>query len=305
MTANSKSVSASAPAAPASNASPSRWKWWVSAFSRHRLARIGFTGLVLVSILSSLGPVLSGSETQRMNLGRMYEAPSFAHPLGTDQLGRDLLWRVMEGGRISLWIGLTATLLATVIGCGYGMVSAMSGGWLDRILMQMLDAALAMPALLLVIVFQAFGDAGAFQLILAIGLASWMGTARMMRNECRRLLHANFIQSAITAGASPARIALGHLLPNALGPLMVVVTVGIGQAILLETTLSFLNLGVPPTLPSWGNLLGNGMSAVLGGAWWTVVFPGLAIVATVSCINLVGDGLRDIVNPQQRESNLS
>lgn len=297
---NSKSLAAPA---GASNASPSWWEWWISAFSRHRLARIGFSGLVLIAVLSLLGPILSGPDIQQVNLGKMYEAPSFAHPLGTDQLGRDLLWRVMEGGRISLSIGLVATLLATVIGCGYGMISAMSADWLDRILMQMLDAALAIPILLLVIVFQAFGDSNVVKLILTIGLASWMGTARMMRNECRRLLHTTFIQSAIAAGASPLRIAFKHLLPNALGPLMVVVTVGIGQAILLESTLSFLNLGVPSTLPSWGNLLGNGMSAVLGGAWWTVVFPGMAIVVTVLCINLVGDGLRDIVNPQQREND--
>ncbi|MDQ3186659.1 MAG: ABC transporter permease [Pseudomonadota bacterium] len=286
---------------PASSVSPSRWKWWLGAFSRHRLARIGFVGLVSITVLSLIGPVLSGADIQQVHLGRMYEAPSFAHPLGTDQLGRDLLWRVMEGGRISLWIGLVATLLATVVGCGYGMVSALSEDWLDRFLMQILDAALAIPILLLVIVFQAFGDSSIFKLIFTIGFASWMGTARMMRTECRRLLQAAFIQSAIAAGTSPLRIALKHLLPNVLGPLMVVMTVGIGQAILLETTLSFLNLGVPSTLPSLGNLLGNGMSAVLGGAWWAVVFPGLAIVATVLCINLVGDGLRDIVNPRQRD----
>lgn len=284
-----------------SSASLSRWRWWIDAFSRHRFARIGIAGLVSITVLSLSGPILLGADMRQVNLGSMYEAPSFAHPLGTDQLGRDLLWRIMEGGRISLWIALVATLLATVIGCGYGLVSAMSKAWLDRLLMQILDAALAIPVLLLVIVLQAFGDSSLLKIILTIGLASWMGTARMMRTECRRLLQTAFIQSAIAAGASPLRIALKHLLPNAFGPLVVVVTVGVGQAILLETTLSFLNLGVPSTLPSWGNLLGNGMSAVLGGAWWAVVFPGLAIVATVLCINLVGDGLRDIVNPRQRD----
>lgn len=277
-----------------------RWKWWINSFSRHRLARLGFIGLVSITVLSLLGPLLLGPDMQQVNLGRMYASPSSASLLGTDQLGRDLLWRIMEGGRISLWIGLVATLLATVIGCGYGLISAMSGDWVDRILMQALDAALAIPVLLVVIVFQAFGDSSLLKIILTIGLASWMGTARMMRNECRRLLQSTYIQAAIAAGTSPSGIALKHLLPNAFGPLVVVVTVGVGQAILLETTLSFLNLGVPATLPSWGNLMGNGMSAVLGGAWWTVIFPGLAIVATVLCINLIGDGLRDIVNPRHR-----
>jgi peptide/nickel transport system permease protein len=277
-----------------------RENWWIGSFFRHRLAQLGVAGLAVIVVLSLVGPTLLDARMQQVNLARMYEAPSFLHPLGTDQLGRDLLRRIMEGGRVSLWVGVAATLLATILGCGYGLMSAMSPGWLDRLLMQILDAALAIPVLLLVIVFQAFGDSSLFKIVLTIGLASWMGTARMMRTECRRLLQSAFIQAATTAGASPAHIAFKHLLPNASGPLVVVVTVGIGQAILLETTLSFLNLGVPSTLPSWGNIMGNGMSAVLGGAWWTVVFPGLTIVTTVLCINLIGDGLRDIVNPRQR-----
>lgn len=285
---------------PALDAPSYGWKWWINSFSRHRLARLGFVGLILITVLSVFGPALGASFMQQANLDRMYEAPSFSHLFGTDQLGRDLFLRILDGGRISLWIGVVATMLATVIGCVYGLVSAMSKNWLDQILMQTLDAALAIPVLLLVIVFQAFGDSSLLKIILTIGLANWMGTARMMRTECRRLLQSTFIQAAVAAGASPLRLALKHLLPNAFGPLVIVVTVGVGQAILLETTLSFLNLGVPSTLPSWGNLMGNGMSAMLGGAWWMVTFPGLAIVATVLCINLIGDGLRDIINPKQR-----
>jgi peptide/nickel transport system permease protein len=190
--------------------------------------------------------------------------------------------------------------MAMSIGCVYGLASAMSPAWLDRILMQALDTALALPVLLLVIVFQAFGDSSLLKIILTIGLSSWMGIARMVRIESRRLLQATFIKAAVAAGSSRLRIAFRHVLPNILAPLIVVVTVGVGQAILLETTLSFLNLGVPPTLPSWGNLLGNGMSAVLGGAWWTILFPGLMIVLTVLCINLIGDGLGDVVDPKHR-----
>jgi peptide/nickel transport system permease protein len=277
-----------------------RWKWWINSFSRHRLARLGFVGLALITVSSLLGPALLDPAAQQANLDKMYEAPSLAHPFGTDQLGRDLLFRMLEAGRTSLWIGLVATILATAIGCAYGLFSAMSPIWLDRILMRALDAALALPVLLLVIVFQSFGDASLLKIILTIGLSSWMGIARIVRIECHRLLQSTFIKAAVASGSSRLRIASRHLLPNAFGPLIVVVTVGIGQAILLEATLSFLNLGVPPTLPSWGNLLGNGMSAVLGGAWWTILFPGLMIVLTVLCINLIGDGLRDIVDPRHR-----
>lgn len=301
MSSNSEIAETRMTRASFSSLSPlSREKEWIDSFSRHRLGRTGAAGLGLIMVASLAGPMLLDSSMQQVDIARMYEAPSLTHFLGTDQLGRDLLWRILEGGRTSLWVGFAATLLATILGCGYGLVSAMSRDWVDRLLMRLLDAALAIPVLLLVIVFQAFGDSSLLKIVLVIGLASWMGTARMMRTECRRLLQSTFIQAAITAGASPARIAFGHLLPNACGPLVIVVTVGVGQAILLETTLSFLNLGVPATHPSWGNLMGNGMSAVLGGAWWTVVFPGLMIVATVLCINLIGDGLRDIVNPRHR-----
>lgn len=291
----------SLPAAGAAAAPVTKGAGLLRAFARHRLARIGLAGLVLIAVAAVLGPFVVDADSGRVNLERMYAPPSLAHPLGTDQLGRDLATRVMEGGRVSLWVGLLATLLATLIGCAYGVISALARGWLDRIMMQVLDAALAIPILLLVIVSQAFGESSLIKVILVIGLASWMGTARMVRTECRRLLETGFVQAAIAAGTSPLRLVFRHLLPNAFGPLVVVVTVGVGQAILLESTLSFLNLGVPSVQPSWGNLLGNGMSAVLSGAWWPVVFPGLMIVLTVLCINVIGDGLRDIVNPKQRD----
>jgi peptide/nickel transport system permease protein len=277
------------------------WLWRARMFARHRLACVGLVGIISITLLSLLGPIMLDASLQRVNLDQMFSAPSVTYPLGTDQLGRDLLWRIMAGGQTSLWVGLVATVLATTIGCGYGVVSAMHAGPTDRFMMQLLDAILAVPVLLLVIVVQAVGDSSLLKVILTIGFASWMGTARMVRTECLRLLQSTFIQAAIVAGASSWRIVFFHLLPNTLGPLTVVVTIGIGQAVLLEATLSFLNLGVPSALPSWGNLMGNGMSAVLGGAWWTIVFPGLMIVTTVLCINLVGDGLRDMISPRQRD----
>jgi peptide/nickel transport system permease protein len=272
----------------------------VTAFFRHRLARAGLFGLIVLIILSTLGPSVVGHDPAATDIRAIYASPSSSHLLGTDQLGRDLLTRLLYGGRVSLLVGLMATLMATVIGCAYGILSGMAPKWLEYPMMQLLDALHAIPVILLVIVSDAFGESSLMKMVLVIGLASWMGIARMARTECRRLMEADFVKGAIVAGASSARLVFRHVLPNMFAPLIVVVTVGVGQAILLESTLSFLNLGVPATVPSWGNLLGNGMSNVLSGAWWTVLFPGIMIVLTVLSMNLAGDGLRDLIDPKNR-----
>lgn len=272
------------------------------AFIRHRMAKMGLLGLLFIMTVALLGPLVLPYSADEPNLSVIYAAPSMSHLAGTDQLGRDLLARLLEGAQVSLSVALVATLIATVLGCFYGLLAGMGPIWFDRTLMQILDAILSIPVLLLVIVSQAFGESSLLKVIAVIGLASWMGTARLMRTECRRLMETEFVAAAIVGGASRLRLALIHVLPNAAAPLLVVVTVGVGQAVLIESTLSFLNLGVPSTLPSWGNLLGNGMSSMLSGAWWVVVFPGLMIVLTVLSINLVGDGLRDIVDPKRRVS---
>ncbi|MDC4226580.1 MAG: ABC transporter permease [Candidatus Manganitrophus sp.] len=272
----------------------------LAAVGSHRPARIGGIGLAVIVLLSLVGPLLWGEEPGTTRLDRVYASPSFTHPFGTDQLGRDLFVRVLHGGRISLLTGLTATLMATIVGVLYGLLSGMARRWADLLMMQLLDALLSIPVLLLVIVSQAFGRPSFWRVIVVIGLAGWMGTARVVRTECRRWMQADFIKAAIASGTTPIGLVTRHLLPNILAPLIVVMTVGVGQAILLESTLSFLNLGVPMTLPSWGNLLGNGMSNALTGAWWTVLFPGVMIVLTVLAINLVGDGLRDAVDPKTR-----
>lgn len=272
----------------------------VSTLFVHRLARLGAAGLVLIVIISLLIPVLWNKAPSTTQLDQVYAAPSFSHPFGTDQLGRDLFVRVLHGGRVSLLTGLTATLMATIVGVLYGLISGMARRWLDLLMMQLLDALLSIPVLLLVIVSQAFGRPSFWRVILVIGLAGWMGTARIVRTECRRLMQTDFIKAAIASGTNNLGLVTRHLLPNMMAPLIVVMTMGVGQAILLESTLSFLNLGVPVTMPSWGNLLGNGMSNALTGAWWTVLFPGVMIVFTVLAINLVGDGLRDAVDPKTR-----
>ena len=270
------------------------------AFMHHRMAKLGLFSLLIIVLIALLGPLVMPYAADEPNLAAMYAAPSPSHLLGTDQLGRDVLARLLGGAQVSLSVAFVATLIATVVGCCYGLLAGMGPFWLDRIMMQLLDAILSIPVLLLVIVSQAFGESSMLKVIAVIGLASWMSTARLMRTECLRLMQTEFVSAAILGGASRLRLALVHVLPNAAAPLLVVVTVGVGQAVLIESTLSFLNLGVPSTLPSWGNLLGNGMSSMLSGAWWVVIFPGLMIVLAVLSINLVGDGLRDIVDPKWR-----
>ncbi|WP_319381531.1 ABC transporter permease [Thiomicrorhabdus sp.] len=269
-------------------------------FFAHRMAQAGLWGMGGVVLLVVCGSILLPYEVGESNLAAIFSAPSWNHLIGTDELGRDLLARLITGVQVSLGIALAATFFATLLGCFYGLLAGMGPGWLDKLMMQFLDAVLSIPVLLLVIVSQAFGESSLLKMIAVIGLASWMGTARIMRTECRRLMQADFIAAAVIGGSSKWRLAFRHILPNAAAPLLVVVTVSVGQAVLIESTLSFLNLGVPSTLPSLGNLLGNGMSSILSGAWWVVLFPGAMIVLITTSINLMGDGLRDTVDPKRR-----
>lgn len=271
----------------------------VGSFRRHRLAMAGGSALIVIIVLAVLGPMFSPDPYQT-DIGGIYSAPSSTHLFGTDQLGRDLFSRVLVGGQLSLMVGLLATLMAGILGIVYGLVSAMGPRWLDHGMMQVLDTLLSIPVILIVILIQATGELSLAKVTVAIALVSWMGTARIVRAECQRLLSGDFIRAAVTAGSDRLRLVMRHLLPNIAAPLLVVLTISVGQAIVLEATLSFLNLGVPSTVPSWGNLLANGLSAALSGAWWNVLFPGLMIVITVLSVNLIGDGLRDMVDPKGR-----
>lgn len=268
-------------------------------FRRHRLAVIGLAAMVVIVVLSVLGPLFA-HDPHLADVAGIYRAPSASHVFGTDHLGRDLFARVLAGGQVSLQVALLATLMAGFIGVLYGLVSGMGTRWLDHGMMQVLDTLLAIPVILIVILIQATGELSLVKITVAIAVVSWMGTARIVRAECQRLMGSDFIRAAIAAGSNRVSLVLRHLIPNIASPLLVVLTVSVGQAIILESTLSFLNLGVPATVPSWGNLLGNGLSAALNGAWWNVLFPGLMIVLTVLSINLLGDGLRDAADPRNR-----
>lgn len=269
------------------------------AFARHRPALVGAVLLFVIFAFATLAPWLA-PDPGLISTTAIYQGPSASHWFGTDQLGRDLLARLAAGGRLSLLMGVLATVLTALLGVAYGLVSALGPRWLDHLLMQLLDTLLAIPLILIAILIQATGELSLVRLAIAIGLVSWLGVARIVRTECQRVLHSDYVKAAIASGSSVIRLIWRHLLPNIGAPLLVVLTASIGQALILEATLSFLNLGVPASTPSWGNLLGSGLSAALNGAWWCVAIPGLVIVLSVLSINLVGDGLRDLLDPRSR-----
>jgi len=227
--------------------------------------------------------------------------PSWQHWMGTDQYGRDILSRMLYGSRISLAVGLVAVSIYVLIGTTVGSVAGYYGGWVDGLLMRVTDIFLCIPTFLLILMVIAFVGPSIINIMVVIGLTSWTDVARLVRGEVLALKEREFIQAARVIGMKDSRIILRHLLPNALGPVLVVATLGIGGAILVESALSYLGLGVQPPTPSWGNMLEEGKEH-LTDAWWLITFPGLAIFLTVLGYNLLGEGLRDLLDPRLRGS---
>jgi peptide/nickel transport system permease protein len=217
--------------------------------------------------------------------------------LGSDRLGRDVLSRLLYGARVSLAIGLLALALALTVGIGVGAVAGAAGGWLDSLLMRAVDAMLAFPTLLVALTAAALLRSSPWTLILVLAGTAWMSVARLVRGEILALKESDFVTAARAAGARPWRILVRHLLPNAMTPVAVDASLRIGDLILVEAALSFLGLGVQPPTPSWGSMIADGRDA-LGSAWWVTAFPGLAIALAVVAFNLLGDGLRDRLDPR-------
>lgn len=258
-----------------------------------RGVRVGLGLLGALLALALLGPALSpyahdGQELALMGLPR---APSAAHWLGTDELGRDELTRLLYGGRISLSVGLAGALVATVFGTAVGAIAGYAGGWTDRVLMRLTDVMLSIPALPLVLVVAGMIRPTPPLLVLLIAGLIWTPSARLVRAQVRSLKAADFVAAARALGAGPVRIVVRHVLPNAAGAIAVSGTVAVGGAILLESALSFLGFGIQPPTPSWGNLL-NKSEPWLVSAPWLSVPPGALIFLTILAVNLVGDGLR-------------
>ncbi|PKN09300.1 MAG: peptide ABC transporter permease [Deltaproteobacteria bacterium HGW-Deltaproteobacteria-8] len=259
-------------------------------------------GLVLVggmSLAAILAPLLAPYNPNAINVDAMLLTPSAGHWLGTDALGRDVLSRILFGARVSLWVGFVAVGISSAIGLVLGLVAGYFGRLTDEIIMRGVDVMLCFPSFFLILAVIAFLEPSLVTIMAVIGLTSWMGVARLVRAETLSLRGRDFVLAAKVAGAGPMRIIFRHILPNALAPVLVSATLGIAGAILVESSLSFLGLGVQPPDASWGNMLLDGKE-VLEIAPWLSVFPGLAILFTVLGYNLLGESLRDLLDPRLR-----
>jgi peptide/nickel transport system permease protein len=292
---------------PISSISPWAEAW--RRFKRHRLAywSLWLLGAMVLAVL--VGPLVYKVGINDVDFQARLASPSARHPMGTDDLGRDMLARMLYGGRISLAVGLAAMLMAITVGVIIGAIAGMARGWVDAALMWLTDLFLSLPQLplLLLLIFlfreplkQAFGlEVGIFILIVAvIGGFRWMPVARLVRAQFFSLREKEFVEAARALGASTSRQVVRHILPNSLGPVIVAATIDVAAAIIAESTLSFLGLGFPPDIPTWGRILYDGRDYMDLALHWAL-FPGTAIFLTVLTINFIGDGLRDALDPRR------
>jgi peptide/nickel transport system permease protein len=309
-------MAGSTPASPTAEAAGGRkpvgtspWAEAWRRFKRHRLALASLWLLALLSMVVLLGPLVYKVGINDIDFTARLKGPSGEHPLGTDDLGRDLLARMLYGGRISLAVGFAAMFTGILIGIVIGAIAGISRGWVDTVLMWVTDLFLSLPTLpvLLLLIFffrdalkAVFGpEVGIFLLIvLVIGGLSWMPVARLVRAQFFSLREKEFVEAARALGASVPRQVVRHILPNALGPVIVAATINIAAAIIAESTLSFLGLGFPPDIPTWGRILNDSRDYLDIATHWAL-FPGLAIFVAVLTINFIGDGLRDALDPRR------
>ncbi|MEU9112865.1 ABC transporter permease [Streptomyces sp. NPDC048483] len=291
-----------APASEAGLRTPGPVRRTLAVFARNKPALAG--ALVLLALLAFcfLGPLVHPTDQIHTDLSRVALAPGADHPLGTTDLGYDMLGRLMYGGRTSLEVGLAAGLLATLFGTVYGAVAGHFGGWVDAVLMRVTDAALAIPALFLLVVVAAIVTPGKPVLILIIASVAWLSPARLIRGEALALRGRDYIHAMRLMGGGGGRAVLRHILPNAIGTVMVNATFQIADAILYVAYLSFLGLSVPPPAADWGSMLSAGITYTQVGHWWLIFPPGLAIVLVVAAFHLIGDGLRDAFDVRLRKN---
>jgi peptide/nickel transport system permease protein len=247
--------------------------------------------------------VLAPWDPNKPDTRRILTPPSPSHPLGTDQIGRDVLSRVLYGARVSLAVGFVSVGIATIIGVLLGAAAGYHGGLVDAAIMRVVDLMLVFPRFFLLLAVLAFLKPSIWTIMVVIGLSGWMGVARLVRAEFLTLREREFVVWSESIGASAARVVFRHILPNALAPVLVAMTLGIPAAILTESGLSFLGLGVQPPYATWGNILTDGKDA-LEIAWWMTLYPGLAILITVLSYNLLGEGIRDALDPRLRQARV-
>lgn len=270
-------------------------------FKKNRLAISGGIIVILLFIISFLAPYLSPYPPTDQNLMNILEAPSRAHLLGTDDLGRDVLSRMIYGARISLKVGFVSVGIATLIGVFVGSISGFYGGFIDSLLMRFVDIMLCFPTFFLILSIIAILEPNIYNIMIIIGITGWTGVARLVRAEFLSLKEREFVLAAKALGVSDFKIIFRHILPNAMAPVLVSATLGVAGAILTESSLSFLGIGVQPPTPSWGNILTSG-KANIEIAWWLSLFPGLAILITVLGYNLLGEGIRDALDPRLKNT---
>jgi peptide/nickel transport system permease protein len=266
-------------------------------FRQHRLALAGLVVIVLLALGALFATQIAPYPPDDPDVRARRQPPSLVHPMGTDQLGRDQLSRLLHGGRFSLQVGLMATLVAVSFGTLVGALAGHYGGALDNLLMRIVDLMFTLPRLLVLLLLGAVFKTSLVFIIVLLGLTSWMTVARLVRASFLSLREKEFVEAARAVGVRDRRLIWRHMLPNAAGPIIVAATLGVAGAILAESTLSYLGYGVQPPTPTWGNMLQNAQGELYTAPWLTV-FPGLFIFITIMAINFVGDGLRDALDPR-------
>ena len=285
---------------------PWREREWVGLLrrlARRRTALFGLAVVAAVALTAILAPVVSPFDPLEQDISQRLREPGWqdaqgrVHPLGTDHLGRDILARIIYGSRVALLVGIAAVAISGVLGLMIGLVAGYFGGRVDDFFMRLADIQLAFPFILLAIAIIGVLGPSLQNIIIVIGVSSWVVYARVVRGEVLSIREREFVQAAIALGGRNGRIVLRHVLPNAFTPWLVVATLDMARVIVIESALSFLGLGVQPPTPTWGGMLADGR-VYLSTAWWLATFPGLAILVTVLGINLFGDGLRDTLDPR-------
>lgn len=271
-----------------------------SCIKNHFLLLLGLCIVFSMCFCAIFAPYFTPYLPNELNLDQILHAPSAEHLMGTDALGRDVFTRLLYGARVSLWVGFIAVGISSFIGITLGLISGYFGGIIDEIIMRLVDIMLCFPSFFLILAVIAFLEPSLTNIMIVIGFTSWTGLTRLVRAETLSLRERDFISAAKLSGASKIRILFIHILPNTLAPVLVSATLGIAGAILVESSLSFLGLGVQPPDPSWGNMLLDGKD-VLSNAPWLSFFPGIAIFITVLGYNLLGESLRDILDPRTKQ----
>ncbi len=264
---------------------------------KNPLALAGLMIIAIISFMAIFAPLITPFDPDAINVKSILLSPSSAHWMGTDGLGRDVYSRMLFGARISLLVGIVAVGIATVIGIVLGAISGFYRGWVDTVIMRLVDVMLSIPTFFLILAVIAFLTPSIWNIMIVIGLTSWMGVTRLVRAEFLSLRNREFVLASQTLGATDRRLIFKQLLPNSLTPIIVSSVLGIASAVLVESGLSFLGLGVQAPQASWGNILTDGKEYI-EFAWWLSLFPGLAILITVMGYNLLGEGLRDALDPR-------